>query len=213
MSVHKLQPDKPEVPPAPPGLEHINRYWDPRAGMVAAKLLPGEFYIAAKEEMLVTVVGSSMAVCARDERNRIGGMVHFMLPPIEEVTDGNEVAREVLSYGSAALGSLLEGLARHGSKREDLVVNLVGGASVWPSHAQTARASVRFTTQFLENEGLQVGEIHLGDTMPRKVYFWPPSGVLFVRNLPVFNGTIKRREDSYIEALQEQWLSDETGTG
>ena len=48
--------------------------------MVAAKILPGEYYVTTQNEMIVTVLGSCVSACIRDPIFGIGGMNHFMLP-------------------------------------------------------------------------------------------------------------------------------------
>ena len=60
----------------------LNRYWDPHLSRRTVKLRPGEYCVSSTDEMLVTVVASSLAVCIRDRSKRILGMSHFMLPTI-----------------------------------------------------------------------------------------------------------------------------------
>lgn len=62
------------------GFEHINRYYDKRMQVWAAKILPGEFYVSADGEMIATVLGSCISACVRDVKLGVGGMNHFMLP-------------------------------------------------------------------------------------------------------------------------------------
>ena len=58
---------------------HINRYWDKDSGLSTAKILPGQFYVTAQNEAIVTVLGSCISACIRDSFAGIGGMNHFML--------------------------------------------------------------------------------------------------------------------------------------
>ena len=39
------------LPTTLPGFEHVNRYWDKRMGLPAAKIMPGEFYVSKSGEM------------------------------------------------------------------------------------------------------------------------------------------------------------------
>ncbi|MEK7042824.1 hypothetical protein OSI75_27115, partial [Mycobacterium ulcerans] len=57
-----------------------NRYFDRKFGLEAAKILPGEYFVASDDALLVTVLGSCVAACIRDCDSGIGGMNHFMLP-------------------------------------------------------------------------------------------------------------------------------------
>ncbi|WP_198243342.1 hypothetical protein [methane-oxidizing endosymbiont of Gigantopelta aegis] len=90
-------------PPSVPGFEHIRRYWDQENDIVAAKLLPGDFYVTRENEMITTVLGSCISACIRDIETGVGGMNHFMLPqtgsaklPIQ--TD--PVISQALRYGN-----------------------------------------------------------------------------------------------------------------
>lgn len=49
----------------------INRYWDSTHGSYAAKILPGEYYVSKNDELIATVLGSCVFVCAYD---RVAGM-------------------------------------------------------------------------------------------------------------------------------------------
>ena len=62
------------------GFEHINRYWDKTFELIAAKILPGEYYVTQENELITTVLGSCVSACIRDREMGIGGMNHFMLP-------------------------------------------------------------------------------------------------------------------------------------
>ena len=46
-----------------PGFEDINRYWDRTRLSMAAKVLPGEFYVSAQDEFVLTTLGSCVSAC------------------------------------------------------------------------------------------------------------------------------------------------------
>ncbi len=62
--------------------EHLatQRYFDREFDRAAVKVLPGEYYVSADDEAIVTVLGSCVAACIRDVRLGVGGLNHFMLP-------------------------------------------------------------------------------------------------------------------------------------
>ena len=72
--------DMANAPPMLQGFEHINRYWDTKHNIFAAKILPGEFYVSLHGELITTVLGSCVSAGVRDKVSGIGGMNHFMLP-------------------------------------------------------------------------------------------------------------------------------------
>jgi chemotaxis protein CheD len=61
------------------GFEHINGYHDINQDVITAKILPGEFYVSNKGEIISTVLGSCISACIREPIAGIGGMNHFML--------------------------------------------------------------------------------------------------------------------------------------
>ena len=97
------------LPRATKGFEHINRYWDRRMNIAAAKILPGECYVSEQGEMIVTVLGSCIASCIRDRRLGIGGMNHFMLPVQsgERGIERNSLVNSALCYGNWAMEFLI----------------------------------------------------------------------------------------------------------
>ena len=69
----------------------------------AVKVLPGEYFVANENMVIMTVLGSCIAACLWDSRAHIGGMNHFMLP------DG-DMADSSGRYGSYAMEVLINEL-------------------------------------------------------------------------------------------------------
>lgn len=107
-----------DLPPALPGFEHVNRYWDVRMSLPAAKILPGEFYVSRTGEMIVTVLGSCVSACIRDRQLGIGGMNHFMLP--HKGAHSTEVWGSAVSsasrYGNWAMEFLINEILKLGGR-------------------------------------------------------------------------------------------------
>ncbi len=76
--------------------KHVNHYWDKQRNSIVAKILPGEFYMSKEPITIATTLGSCISACLWDERAKLGGMNHFMLP----ITD--KEAHEV-NWGSRGL--------------------------------------------------------------------------------------------------------------
>ena len=55
----------------------------------AVKVLPGEFYVADEDLLVLTTLGRCIAACLWDREKRVGGMNHF-LPPDGGGTNGKE---------------------------------------------------------------------------------------------------------------------------
>ena len=50
-----------------------NTYYDRHFEKQAVKILPGEYYVTTGDKLIVTVLGSCVAVCLRDKKNHYGG--------------------------------------------------------------------------------------------------------------------------------------------
>ncbi|MDH1009305.1 chemoreceptor glutamine deamidase CheD [Pseudomonas nicosulfuronedens] len=184
-------------------LDQPNRYYDPRFGMEAVKLLPGECYVTAEPLMLVTVLGSCVSVCLRDRSSGLGGMNHFMLP-------GDTGVQGLLSnsgrYGVHAMDLLINGLMRRGAQRRYFEAKVFGGGSVLKNlSADVGQRNVEFVLQYLEDEGIPLAAQDLLDVHPRKVYFFPGSGRVLVRKLRTLaNDTVLQRERQYCQQLSRR---------
>src|SRR4051812_50175375 len=49
-------------------------------GRKTVYLLPGELHASAEQTQVTTILGSCVSVCLWDQKLRIGGMNHFLLP-------------------------------------------------------------------------------------------------------------------------------------
>ena len=193
----------PECPPALPGFAHIKRYWDPSRKLYVAKLLPGEYYITMRGEMITTVLGSCISACIRDRKLGIGGMNHFMLPDSAQLDDWGGSSSSA-RYGSYAMEQLINEVLKAGGRREHLEVKAFGGGSIVSKLSSVGRKNIAFLREFLQIEGLQLVSEDLGSPYPRKVNFFPDSGRAQVKKLrSMHNDTIVERENQYMEELVE----------
>ena len=123
-------------PPAPPAaagaatpFAHIQKRFDQRMNATVALLHPGDYYVAEPGELLSTVLGSCVSACVRDERLRIGGMNHFMLPEAQGDGTGGwgPSAWVATRYGNVAMERLINEILKRGGRRGSLEFKLIGG--------------------------------------------------------------------------------------
>jgi chemotaxis protein CheD len=183
-----------------------NRYHDRTHGLDAAKLLPGEYYVASRDMLLVTVLGSCVAACIRDTRLGIGGMNHFMLPDADTRDPFSAGAR----YGAYAMELLITHLFKLGATRENLEAKVFGGGNVLPglTQANVGHKNAQFAVDFLGDEKIRIAARDLADVHPRKVYYFPRSGRVLIKRLRnLHNDTVLERETDYRRRL-ERTLAD-----
>jgi chemotaxis protein CheD len=153
--------------------------------------------------VLVTVLGSCVCACIRDKVSGIGGMNHFMLP--DSGQDRNNPLGESARYGTYAMEILINQLLKMGAKRSNFEAKVFGGASVLRGFTvnNIGERNAEFVLQFLKTENIAVAAQDLLDTNPRKVYYFPNTGLVRVRELKqVHNDTIINREAEYNKRLQ-----------
>jgi len=179
-----------------------NLYYDRQHDAEAAKILPGEYYATARDMLLVTVLGSCVCACIRDKVSGIGGMNHFMLP--DSGQDQNNPLGASARYGAYAMEILINQLLKMGAKRGNFEAKVFGGGAVLRGFtvANIGEKNADFVLKFLEMEKIPVVAQDLLDIFPRKVYFFPRTGLVRVKKLRrVHNDTIISRESEYVTRL------------
>jgi len=177
-------------------------YFDREHNSEAAKILPGEYYATGRNMVLVTVLGSCVCACIRDRVDGIGGMNHFMLP--DSGQDRSNPLGESARYGVYAMEILINQLLKMGARRSNLEAKVFGGASVLRGFTvnNVGERNAEFVMQFLKTEKIPVIAQDLLDINPRKVYYFPTTGLVRVKNLRnVHNDTIISREAEYNSRL------------
>lgn len=187
------------------GFEEIlspHLYFDREHNSEAAKILPGEYFATGREMVLVTVLGSCVCACIRDKLSGIGGMNHFMLP--DSGQDQSNPLGESARYGIYAMEILINQLLKMGAKRSNFEAKVFGGGSVLRGFtvANVGERNAEFVLQFLKTEKITIAAQDLLDIYPRKVYYFPSTGLVRVKKLKqVHNDTIINRETEYKKRL------------
>ena len=176
-------------------------YYDRNFERDAAKILPGECYVTSLDMVLVTVLGSCVAACLRDPAAQLGGMNHFMLP---DTTKDESIISQPTRYGIYAMELLINDILRRGGRRDRLEAKVVGGANVLKGFGvgTVGERNASFVMRFLKTEGIRVAGHDLLNQYPRKVYYFPTSGRLLVKELRSLNNdTLAQRERDYRRKL------------
>ena len=191
-----------------PGFESVKRYWDNTNDCVAAKILPGEYYVSATSELITTVLGSCISVCIRDPKNGVGGMNHFMLPKDNSVTDS--IVSEAARYGNYAMEHLINDILHYGGERKNLEFKVFGGGKVLDMKMDIGKKNIKFVFEYLQTEHFSVLSEDVGDIYPRKVNYFPKSGIAKVKKLKkLHNKTIATRENKYMEDIKKAPVSSD----
>jgi chemotaxis protein CheD len=173
-------------------------YYDRHFERHAVKILPGEYFVTNGDKLIVTVLGSCVAVCLRDKVNGIGGMNHFLLP--NDGTNETGLLTESARYGVYAMELLVNHLLKMGATRARMEAKVFGGGNVLPGLKinNVGQRNVEFVLDYLQTERIPVVAKDLLDDYPRKVYFFPDTGKVLVKKIKsLHNTTIVDRESEY----------------
>lgn len=101
-------------------------------------LAPGEFHVAERPTQITTILGSCVAICLWDSRNRVGGMNHYLFP---EWNDGEGPSTR---FGNLATAHLLAALLDRGCAPRDIKAKVFGGAALFtPADRYTTSLGAR----------------------------------------------------------------------
>ncbi len=192
-----------------PGFENIKRGWNTSFEAVAARLLPGEYFVTLHDEAIYTTLGSCISACIRDRVSGIGGMNHFMLPASTssdswKAADNSASAR----YGNVAMEHLINNILKNGGKRQNLEAKIFGGGRIIANMTDVGMRNIAFARDYLETEGLKVTSEDVGETFPRMVVYFPATGKVRVKRLrALHNNTIVEMETRYLSTIEEKPVS------
>lgn len=189
----------------------VSRYWDKAKNAFIIKILPGEYYHSTQKVFISTTLGSCVSACIWDEKNKVGGMNHFMLPLTDknssEVTWGN-LPTEATRYGNFAMEFLINEMLQCGGNKIDFKVKLFGGGKVLEGSGDVGKRNIDFVLDYIESENLNLISQDLGDIYPRKVLFDPINGRAWMKKLKdETDTTIKLREEQYRKSINVEQIS------
>jgi chemotaxis protein CheD len=140
--------------------------------------MQGEVFVSTEPKILMTVLGSCVAVCLWDRVRRVGGMNHFVLPRDPR---GENNTR----YGDVAIEELESGLLWLGCKAADLQAKVFGGAAVLAVRGGEAvgTSNVRLALTWLDRHRIPVVARRTGGTLGQQIRFNTATGEVLFRYL------------------------------
>ena len=168
------------------------RYWDGRFKRYVVKLLPGEFAVGHKDEIIVTVLGSCITACIYETGLGVGGMNHFMLPfekyknrkSINKVTNYKSLTAR---YGNVAMEMLINEIIKIGGMRYNLIAKIFGGASITDTSVDIGSENISFVREYLTLEDIKIVSEDVGGFLPRKVYYIPDTNDVYIKKIEKAN--------------------------
>jgi len=150
-------------------------------GLAEYFLNPGELIFSKKPIVIKTVLGSCVAVTLHDKVNRYGAMCHYLLP--EAPSDEQSSTK----YGDVAIYTLLyKFIKQNGSKREDLVASICGGAFIIFDEREIffiGDKNVDVATTILRKEKILIKQMYTGGDHGKRVLYNTQTNKIIVQSL------------------------------
>jgi chemotaxis protein CheD len=129
-------------------------------------VLGGQLVIAETPMELITIVGSCVAVCLWDRKTKRAGMIHYMLPSVDDVAN-------LLNGGVSATRQLIKSMVGKMSDIKNLEARIFGGGNKFfsDSFLVVGPQNVEAAKQVLVDAGIPIVLEHTGGIFGRKVYF------------------------------------------
>ncbi len=166
--------------------------WKPKqlaAGeLPTVHLQPSDLMVAKHPTMLVTILGSCVAVCLYDRRRKVGAMCHGLLPKGKVNMSHQDCSRFV----DCSIRKMVTGLAEKcGSLPEDLEAKVFGGARMFSSavegkssHMQlVGTENIKSARLALQHFGVRVTAEEVGAAGGYKIFFESHTGKVYCNSL------------------------------
>ena len=144
----------------------------------------GGFHVTREATVVKTVLGSCISVCMYEKSLKFGGMNHFMLPEVRDVSfeDYNSTR-----YGIFAMEVLVNEIIKLGGKKSNIVAKVFGGghviSSMKASVFNVADKNIEFAKKFLKSESIPIISEDIGGLSPRKVFFYTNENRILMKKL------------------------------
>jgi chemotaxis protein CheD len=144
-------------------------------------LMPGQLHFGRQAASLRTLLGSCVAITLWHPQKRLGGMCHFLLPSRVRMAGAALEGR----FGDEAVELMVQSLGRHGTRPEEYVAHLYGGADTMPEGAKVklniGERNIEQGWTLIDKYGFQLDGVDVGDNVPRTVMLDCGTGTVEIR--------------------------------
>jgi len=126
----------------------------------------GYLYFTEVPTIIGTILGSCVSVCIFDSKNKWAGMNHYLMPV-------NKDGQKSTKYGNVSIFELYRLMIKAGTKKEDMIVRIVGGSSKMQTRESVniALDNIKVAEEFFKKRGIAVLSKNVGGEDGRKIYY------------------------------------------
>jgi chemotaxis protein CheD len=145
-------------------------------GSLRVTISPGEYYSTDGVAVISTLLGSCVAACLYDPKNKLIGMNHFLLSNPRYPRDVPIIISEAGRYGSYAMDLLINDMMAKGTNRRLLRAKIFGGATIINKDSGgnfycVGEINCKFIREYLRTENIPIDAEDLGGSFGRVIHF------------------------------------------
>lgn len=128
-------------------------------------------------------LGSCVGIALRDPMNKIGGLVHIMLPDSKAITGGQH---NIAKFADTGIEELVRQMERLGARKIRMVAKIAGGANMFnfqgsSSVGQVGERNAEAVRAKLRQMNIPILAQDTGLNYGRTVIFYPETGAFHIR--------------------------------
>ncbi len=144
-------------------------------------LEPGHIFLNQEQSIVMAYLGSGVAVCLYDCKEKYGGMNHYITPK----SGRREPA--TAKFGNAATVGLIRIMLKNGSNIRNIRAQVFGGASPLYSSEKTGKKNAKIAKKLLKKFKIPIVSEDTGGNLVRKVAFNTRTGEIMVHKVSKIN--------------------------
>lgn len=156
--------------------------------IVRKLLLPSDYYVTTTPMVLETIVGSCVAVCLFNRKNRTAAMNHFILAQPDD-SDTSDIGR----FGTTATKQIIEYLFEIDPVPTHYQAQIFGGAAVFAKKTgipgDVGNLNIAIAKAVLDEFHIRIVHHETGGTRGRRIKFNTENNTVYCR----FTGEIPRK--------------------
>lgn len=150
------------------------------------------------DKMLVTQVGSGVALTIFDQQLRFGVLAHCVLPPeiVSAFPHFEQVSPMLRMRAVAPIDTAINEMKRHGAGKNRIRIRMFGGGNFADDPLDTGTKTYVFVKSYLLDKGLHIMSEDIGGSNIVRVHFFPETGAASRFNL--------RRQSDFVDLKIEE---------
>lgn len=152
----------------------------------AIRVKMAELSVAKAPTTLITIgLGSCVGIAIYDKFNKVGGLVHIMLP-------SNKKGTKPAKFADTGIPLLIEKMIELGASKRNMVAKIAGGAHMFASddkelNIRVGARNIEAVRSVLTEEGIKIVGEDVGKNYGRTMEFYTEDGRVLIRSYKTGN--------------------------